>query len=90
MESIGCMYGDENDNDSNENNINSDDNNEIVKTGSNKRSTSSNINKNRINNSDKKRDSTGNIAEANKTVSNNLNKKSAIIVKKHGNNSINF
>ena len=88
LESIGCMSGDENDNDSNENNINSDDN-EVVKTGSNIRSTSTNINKNRINNSDKKRDSTGFIAEANKTVSSNLNKKSAIIVKKHGNNSIN-
>ena len=44
--------------DNNDNNVNSDDNNEIIRTGtSNNRSTSTNINKNRINNSDKKRDS---------------------------------
>jgi len=88
LESIGRTMPDENDN--NElNEINDDNNNEIGRTGSNNRSTSTNINKNRINNSDKKRDSTGYNFDGNKTVSGNLNKKSAIIVKKHANNSIN-
>ena len=91
LDSIGCsLSGEDNEMDNNDNNVNSDDNNEIIRTGtSNNRSTSTNINKNRINNSDKKRDSAGFIAEANKTVSGNLNKKSSIIIKKHGNNSIN-
>ena len=91
LDSIGCsLSGEDNEMDNNDNNINSDDNNEIIRSGtSNNRSTSTNINKNRINNSDKKRDSAGFIAEANKTVSGNLNKKSSIIIKKHGNNSIN-
>ena len=91
LDSLGCsLSGEDNEMDNNDNNINSDDNNEIVRSGtSNNRSTSTNINKNRINNSDKKRDSAGFIPEANKTVSGNLNKKSSIIIKKHGNNSIN-
>jgi hypothetical protein len=96
LESIGCPLSEENDtNDSNDNNMNNNEydydnnNNEIIRTGSNNRSTSTNINKNRINNSDKKRDNAGFNFDGNKTVSSNLNKKSAIIVKKHANNSIN-
>ncbi len=78
-------------NDMNVNNDNNDsnENNEIVKTASNNRSTSTNINKNRMNNSDKKREIGGFNFEGNKIGNNNLNKKSAIIVKKHANNSIN-
>ena len=88
LESIGYTIPEENDNDE-LNEIDDGNGNEIARTGSNNRSTSTNINKNRINNSDKKRDSTGYNFDGNKTVSNNLNKKSAIIVKKHANNSIN-
>ena len=96
LESIGCPLPEENDNnnDSNEININNDgydydNNNDIIKSGSNNRSTSTNVHKKRINNSDKKRENAGFNFDGNKTVSNNLSKKSAIIVKKHANNSIN-
>ena len=83
LESIGLsMPGEVENNDSNENN-------EIIITGNNNRSTSTNINKNRINNSDKKRENGGFTFEGSKILSNNLNKKSGIIVKKHANNSIN-
>ncbi len=86
LESIGCSILGENEfSDSNEND---NDDNKILKTASNNRSTSTNINKNRINNSDKKRENSGINIET-KSSSNNLNKKSSIIVKKHGNNSIN-
>ena len=94
LESLGCsMPGENENNDLNENNISNndnEDNNNNVKTTSNNRSTSTNINKNRINNSDKKRENIGFVFDGNKISNNNiLNKKSAIIVKKHGNNSIN-
>ena len=87
LELIGCSIPGENDNnDSNEND--NDENNKILRTTSNNRATSTNINKNRINNSDKKRENSGNNIE-NKASNNNLNKKNSIVVKKHGNNSIN-
>ena len=91
LKSIGCdMPGETENNDTNENNIindNINENNESAKTSNNNRSTSTNINKNRNNNSDKKRE-TAPMVEGTKN-NNNLNKKSSIIVKKHGNNSIN-
>ena len=69
--------------------LENNDSNEITRTGSNNRSTSTNIKKNRINNSDKKRENSGFNFDANKIGSTNLSKKNAIIVKKHANNSIN-
>ena len=97
LESLGCSIpGEYENNDLNDNNINNinnsdnEENNDIIKIASNNRSTSTNINKNRINNSDKKRENIGFVFDGNKiSNNNNLNKKSAIIVKKHGNNSIN-
>ena len=88
LDSLGCPLPECENNEANENN-NSIENNEIAKTVSNNRSTSTNINKNRINNSDKKRENSGFTFEGSKILGNNLNKKSGIIMKKHANNSIN-